>query len=58
MYITLTVNIDNAAFQEDLSGELRSVFDRMLRKVESLYLVGGSLIDSNGNTVGRWEVHD
>lgn len=48
--ITITMNTDNSAFEEDFVGE----FKRILSEV---YPTDGDvLVDSNGNTVGRVKI--
>lgn len=68
MIFSLTVNLDNAAFQDATLSELRRFLSMALAdKVhESMALVSkgrvasddGKVMDSNGNTVGRYEVRE
>jgi len=59
------INMDNAAFGEnpaELQGILQSVSDRLLKTYGTpwgmLYEEGssGKILDSNGNSVGQWEI--
>lgn len=54
MQLTIKVNLDNAAFQDN-QAELSEV---VLRQVPHNPTSGdsGTLRDSNGNTVGSWKV--
>ena len=59
MQFNLTINMDNAAFQDRPAGELAACLNLV---VERLCLSGnkpvneGKIKDSNGNTVGSWSV--
>jgi len=54
MEIKITINLDNAAF-EDNPDELAEVLDQIPLALDEGY--SGSLFYSNGNTVGRWTVN-
>lgn len=55
---TLTIDTDNAAFDDDPGAEvariLRSVADRVDADLGPGPLLGGAARDVNGKTVGRW----
>jgi len=56
MRLAVKVDCDNAAFADNgLAVELGSI---LMDVVERLYDgdVAGTLVDSNGNTVGSWEL--
>lgn len=58
MKIEITINTDNAAFQED-SGELGRILRTVSEKVAGLEPgEGATLRDANGNTVGSVRMHD
>lgn len=55
----LTINLSNAAFEDDLRGELRDIFldlaDRiMYGKIQDPYIIR----DSNGNKVGELRIEN
>lgn len=52
--MTIQFNTDNAAFDDDFSGELRQIFSRILKQVEN-GTIDGLIFDSNGNKIGHWE---
>lgn len=63
MELRITINMDNAAFGYDASTEVSGILHRLAEKTEMDYwdLAPGDtckLIDTNGNTVGEWEVVD
>jgi len=56
MKAIITIQMDNAAFEEDVEGlELITIFNRLSEKIARGLDIGDSftLKDSNGNTVGR-----
>ena len=59
MQFTLTINMDNEAFQNRPLGELAECLNSV---VERLCLSGnqpvdnGRIRDTNGNTVGNWSI--
>lgn len=53
MDITITINCDNAAFEDDAHGEVASI---LLEWIESGELSNRKLRDANGNTVGSVEI--
>jgi hypothetical protein len=53
--LTLTINLDNAAFEDNPATEIWSVCNQMhdaIRREET----EGKLRDTNGNTVGAWRI--
>jgi hypothetical protein len=50
----LTIDMDNAAFEDDGS-ELRDILSDVRRALFD-HRSSGTVKDSNGNTVGRWEI--
>lgn len=59
MQFTLTVNMDNAAF-EDANLELETILNRVTERVQYADLsdLRFSVLDSNGNKVGMCSVSD
>lgn len=55
MQFKLEINLDNAAFQDDLGWELGKCIDYAVSDI-GLGLTKGKMRDSNGNTVGQWEL--
>jgi hypothetical protein len=60
MVLKVRIEMDNAAFGEDAverAAEVRRILalvaDRMERGRD-----GGALLDSNGNTVGEWDIEE
>lgn len=54
--LTVEVQLDNAAFDgslADCAGEVTRILERMAAKLAD-GADGGALLDTNGNTVGRW----
>ena len=58
MTLTVTISLDDAALQSDLSRELRALLDTVRERVGVLGFTEGQLHDSNGNTVGAYSVAD
>lgn len=54
MKITIDINTDNSAF-EDRDEEINRILVRVVSSIKN-GRVGGSIIDINGNKVGRYEV--
>ena len=56
MKITIEINMDNAAFEDE--GEVKRILNDMTRKMDDIVRPGdgGNLRDINGNTVGKWIV--
>lgn len=55
MKLIVTIDLDNAAFADDVPGEVKEVLSRLPLRLE----MGNRcdvLRDSNGNTCGSWEV--
>ena len=56
MKFTCTIKMDNAAFGDEPEYELALILRHIADKAEEGYIVG-PVIDTNGNTVGKWEVN-
>lgn len=63
MKFKLDIDCDNAAFDDDFYGELQRILLDVRGDIR--YLVGrpgrmedGNIRDSNGNTIGKWELVD
>ena len=55
MTFTLSIDMDNAAFDDDPSTELIDCLRRVAAKV-CVGTIQATVLDSNGNTVGSWEI--
>jgi hypothetical protein len=55
MRFTLNIDTDNAAFEDPY--ELPAALGRVIQKLEA-GADSGKVLDSNGNTVGSWSIHD
>jgi len=54
---TLTIQTDNDAFQDgNAASELARLLRRVAQRLPVMDAGGGRIQDSNGNTVGRWEL--
>ena len=59
MNITITLNTDNAAFEDDPGAEVARILDDLKQKIGRWGIPDDmKLIDSNGNTVGKCEVSE
>lgn len=58
MTFTLTINMDNAAFEGNPGHELKRILERLARRSWDIdgRVDGAKLMDVNGNSVGSWEV--
>jgi len=57
MRFTLEIDCDNAAFDgQELSEEFDRIFDRVVDDLELGRTDHAHVLDSNGNTVGKWEL--
>ncbi len=54
--ITLTINTENAAFDDHEAGEIARILRTEARQIAGGRLGSGALLDVNGNTVGRVHV--
>ena len=56
--LTVIINADNAAFEDDRNAELSRILRKLADRLEfvSADFDGGQLIDINGNSVGWWKV--
>jgi hypothetical protein len=52
--LTVQFRLDNAAFVDDEAAEIAYVMETISRKVRD-GRTSGKVIDSNGNTIGRFE---
>ena len=57
MKITIDFKTDNAAFSDYMFGEIEMIMDSVKNKI-GRDMTEGKVFDSNGNTVGKWEVTD
>lgn len=54
MRLTITIDMDNAAFAEDQDDELLHIFGRLMYQLPPHGETGEAIcLDSNGNTVGK-----
>lgn len=56
MKFKLTIDCDNAAFEDDPADEVRTI---LLSMVDVVFVDKGyehHVLDSNGNTVGKWSL--
>jgi hypothetical protein len=53
---TLTIETDNAAFEDDATDEVRRILMALSTRVafDDRGMQGSLVLDSNGNTVGSW----
>lgn len=62
MTFKLTIDMDNAAFEEPNGEELSRIFLKLHSLFQGAQLESdfskGKLRDINGNTVGEWEVYE
>jgi hypothetical protein len=61
-HFSLTIDSDDAAITDDPEGEIIRVLKRLTSRIRfgELALAGsdrGSILDSNGNSIGHWEAH-
>jgi len=62
MKLTIEIECDNAAFDDDLAAEIDAVLDRVKRRFRKTYysapgyLIDGTCRDSNGNGCGFWKL--
>ncbi|RTL04977.1 hypothetical protein EKK58_09225 [Candidatus Dependentiae bacterium] len=54
--ITITINMDNAAFADDTYNELTHVLNQVADKAINAKVPLGNIRDTNGNTCGKYEV--
>jgi hypothetical protein len=56
---TLSCDIDNDAFREYSTAEIQHILIGLVAKLErDPDATGGTVKDTNGNTVGEWEITD
>jgi hypothetical protein len=53
---TITIETDNAAFQDDPAGELAHILGKVAERVSDVdhRHDAGKVMDVNGNSVGEW----
>lgn len=59
--LTITIDMGNAAFADNGGAEVAEILERLAYGLPFKVAdgeTGGKLLDSNGNTVGTWEVND
>ena len=54
MKLTIEINLDNAAF-DDNPDELNEIMEKVVNKMDNMQFEG-KLLDSQGNTVGQYEI--
>jgi hypothetical protein len=57
--ITISFDLDNDAFTNTLDGGYVAELDRIFQRISDAVWEGnqeGRIRDTNGNTVGRWEI--
>jgi len=52
MQLNISINLDNAAFKEDLDGELAAIFAHIINRIP------GALFDSHGKTAGTFSLEE
>ena len=50
----MEINITNSAFEDDLAGEIISIFEKIKEDMISKNEFDGNVFDSNGNNVGQY----
>ena len=55
MTFSLSFDVDNDAFADDLASEVGAILRRIAGSAES-GATSGVIIDSNGNCVGSWDL--
>jgi len=54
--LKIEIDLDNAAFQDDLRAEVADILRQLAHRLR-LKPLTMKLLDSNGNTVGKAEIH-
>lgn len=57
MELTLTMTMDNAAFEDFPGTEAARILREVAKKIENGY-TDGRMMDINGNKVGEWEINE
>ena len=57
MKLLLEINLDNAAYQDDLMGELNIQFMTVLNRI-AIDDDSGVIFDTNGNKTGTWSIYE
>lgn len=50
------INMDNASFSDDYDSELSSILRGIADNIEGTSNTAKSIVDSNGNKIGQWEI--
>ena len=58
MEFTVKFNMDNAAFTDYPEAEVSRILNKAIDQVNSGNMEGLSIVDINGNKVGRWDITD
>lgn len=58
MTFTLTIDCDNAAFEDNLKGEVARILVNLVESRIAWDDTEGNLRDAGGNTVGSWSFAD
>ncbi len=56
MKFKMEVNMDNAAFSDDPAIELQIILECIGDKIRGNGQRSGTVFDTNGNSVGKWEI--
>ena len=57
MKLSLEINLDNAAYHDDLTEELKNAFRTIINKIV-IDDDNGVIFDSNGNKIGTWAISE
>ena len=57
MKLSLEINLDNAAYHDDLTEELKNAFRTIINKIV-IDDDNGVIFDSNGNKTGTWAISE
>ena len=60
MRLTITIDMDNAAFDDNARAEVSEILTDLIDEFPASPAPGDGapLWDSNGNTVGEWNIHE
>lgn len=56
MKLTLEMDMDNSAFEHLYAEETELCFQRVLKRIAA-GISADHIHDSNGNKIGKWEIH-
>jgi hypothetical protein len=57
MELSINMNLDNAAFEEDMNGEIKNALNKLMNKMDN-ECFPISLFDTNGNKIGIAEINN